>query len=89
MERGEEVNRRQEGIRVRQIVREVTGDKTASVRSGRGTASHWWYVKAKATREQQDKVEERCGKEGLLGYYSGDYGPGPEVRNPCVRWDNV
>ena len=83
------MTRRQEGIRVRQIVREVTDDKTASVRSGRGTAHSWWYINAKATRRQQDEVECRCAKEGLLGHYYGDYGPGNDVPNACVRWDGI
>lgn len=82
----EMLSRREEGQRVRQIVVEVTGDKKASVRSGRGTAHSWWYIDATATPEQKREVEKRCGAEKLLGYYYPDIGPGGDKACPNVSW---
>ena len=78
--------KRRQNMRVKQIVIEITGDTSARVTSGRGTAHNWWYITAKADENQQKAIEKQLVKEHIVGQYFSDYGGGRDDWQPCVGW---
>lgn len=83
------MTRRQQGARLKEIVKEVTGLTTVRVVSGRGTARSWWDVitpNCDVSQFHRERVEKLAGDEKLLGYYFSDSLPGRDTWEACVSW---
>jgi hypothetical protein len=68
------MTKREENLRVKQIVKRITGLDNVRIRSGRGTSSSWWYVilEESPTKVQKEEIIRSLDAEGLLDYFWSD-----------------